>query len=255
MGKPCYIGENDMGIDAFCFTARGGRRNNEDSAAFRLNQDKGLFVVADGLGGHAMGEVASACAVEVLLNGWEESFQNRNIPRPQWLYDKLREANQTIIALQRSRGGNMKSTAVALAVEDNKACWIHTGDSRLYYISRGEIRHITEDQSVAYKKYLAGEITRLQINTDEDQSALLRSLGNSDRFEPISGQANLEEGDAFLLCSDGIWEYLHDMEILVDYLKSQSAREWGSRLLRRVMDRVDGENDNLSLITVLTGAG
>lgn len=244
-----------MGIDAFCFTARGGRRNNEDSAAFRLNNDKGLFVVADGLGGHAMGEAASACAVEVLLNGWEASLQSRNISRPQWLYDKLREANQAIIGLQRSRGSNMKSTAVALAIEDNKACWIHVGDSRLYYLNRDEIRHITEDHSVAYKKYLAGEITRLQINTDEDQSALLRSLGNPDRFEPMSGQAALEEGDAFLLCSDGIWEYLHDMEVTVDYLKSQSAREWGSRLIRRVMDRVDGENDNLSLITVLTGTG
>lgn len=244
-----------MVLDVFCFTAQGGRKNNEDSAASRVMNGHGLFLVADGLGGHALGEVASGCAAEVMFEGWEASLQKQDISRPKWLADKFMEANKAIIDMQKSRASNMKSTAVALAIDGDKACWTHVGDSRLYYITRSEIAHITEDHSVAYKKYMAGEITRLQINTDEDQSALLRSLGSPDRFEPTPGpeQVVLSPGDAFLLCSDGIWEYLHDMEVLVDYLKSNNAGEWGSRLLKRVMDRVNGENDNLSLITVITG--
>ena len=155
--------------------------------------------------------------------------------------------------LQKEQGRVMKSTAVALAIDDDKACWAHAGDSRLYYIRQGRINHITWDHSVAFKKWRAGEITRWQINTDEDQSALLRTLGSEDRSEPEAGPANVEiaPGDAFMLCSDGVWEYLHDTEVLVDYLKSLQASDWGTRLLMRVMDRIDGTNDNLSIITIL----
>lgn len=245
-----------MVLDVFSFTTKGGRGHNEDSAACRTKNEHGLFLVADGLGGHAYGEVASGCVAEVLFDGWEASLgpqEQQKLQRPQWLSEKMTEANEAILVRQRESGSNMKSTAVALAVDKDKACWTHVGDSRLYFISHGKIRHITDDHSVAFKKYQAGTITRWQINTDEDQSRLLRTLGSPDRYEPTPGPdpVVLSAGDAFLLCSDGIWEYLHDLEVLVDYLKSRTAQDWGDYLLKRVMDRVDGNNDNLSLITLI----
>ncbi|MBR1659535.1 MAG: hypothetical protein IJ705_04390, partial [Oscillospiraceae bacterium] len=117
----------------------------------------------------------------------------------------------------------------------------------------GEQVFVTEDHSVSYKKFRAGEISRADIRTDPDQSALLRALGNAERCAPDAGsfEAPVGAGDGFLLCSDGVWEYLPEGEMLIDLLKSASAREWGENLLLRVLSRVGPGNDNLSLITVL----
>lgn len=113
--------------------------------------------------------------------------------------------------------------------------------------------YCTNDHSVAFKKYKSGEITREQIAADEDQSSLLRSLGNNDRYKPEIYSPNIEigKGDAFFLCSDGAWEYLRDEEILIDFLKSETARQWSELLMLRIMERVNGRNDNLSLLTII----
>ncbi len=106
---------------------------------------------------------------------------------------------------------------------------------------------------MSYKKYKAGEITKEEICRDEDQSCLLRAIGNKERSEPDIHvcDAELEAGDAFLLCTDGVWEYLKDEEILIDLLKAEDARQWGELLLLRIMERIDGENDNLTLLTLI----
>lgn len=247
-----------MKIDVYSYTDAGGRDHNEDTISCKTKDGSGLFLVADGLGGHAKGELASRCAAQVMFADWEPYMEQEgedSAPknRLQWLCDKLIESNNAILKMQKEQGCIMKSTAVVLAIDNNTACWAHVGDSRLYYIRQGRINHITRDHSVAFKKYLNGEISRWQINTDYDQSVLLRTLGNADRHEPETGRSitKLTSGDAFMLCSDGVWEYLHDTEVLVDYLKSQNAEEWGTYLLMRVMDRIDSDNDNLSIITVI----
>lgn len=103
------------------------------------------------------------------------------------------------------------------------------------------------------KKYKSGEITRAQIGTDADQSCLLRALGNPERNQPDCGSAQhpIEPGDGFFLCSDGMWEYILDEEILVDFLKADTAQTWGELLQLRAMERVQSGNDNLSLIAVM----
>ena len=146
----------------------------------------------------------------------------------------------------------MKSTAAALYVMGSRAIWAHAGDSRLYYIHEGRITACTEDHSVAYKKYKAGEITKREIAFDEDQSRLLRSIGGVDHNEPTIRvyEEFLSPGDAFLLCSDGAWEFLDDEEIVIDLLKSTCAKQWTEYLLLRMMERIKGGNDNLTLLTV-----
>ena len=147
----------------------------------------------------------------------------------------------------------MKTTVVALSLRGDRAAWAHVGDSRLYYLHDKVIAAYTEDHSVAYKKYLAGEITREQIGFDEDQSSLLRALGNPERNQPVgcTWTQPLTPWDGFLLCSDGFWEYVTDEEILVDYLKADCARAWAELLLIRAMERIGPDNDNLSVITVM----
>lgn len=159
----------------------------------------GIFIVADGLGGHSMGELASSCAVNVITAGWQ-GFDDD--PQEQ-LKSLFGPANAAILALQKEKRTVMKSTAAVLAIENNKAVWANSGDSRVYYFHKSRLASCTQDHSVAYKKYKAGEITRDMLGSDEDQSSLLRTLGNEERFVPDTYEAKnaIEVGDAFMLCS------------------------------------------------------
>lgn len=237
-----------MRIDSFLYTNTGGRDHNEDAVGHCALTDGELFVVADGLGGHMYGERASASVVKSLT---ETDPPGDDKAADAWLEEQIEQANANLLALQEETRSNMKSTVVTLLLHDNEARWANVGDSRLYYFHQDALAFVTEDHSVAYKKYKSGEITRAQIATDEDQSSLIRSLGNKERHQPALGGATLVPGDGFLLCSDGLWEYLHDGEILIDYLKSGSAKEWAEQLLLRVIARQKPGTDNLSLVTVI----
>lgn len=238
-----------MKLDSFIFTNEGGREYNEDAAGEKALPSGGLYVLADGLGGHKHGNIASECVVNTILNAQE---LEEGIETQEWLQMQFEAVNENICKLQKEHHSNMQSTAVALLIDGENANWAHVGDSRLYYLHGQQIAAITEDHSVAYKKYKAKEITRAQINQDEDQSSLLRSMGKKDKCpaEYEKAEGGLEAGDGFLMCSDGVWEYLYDEEVLIDFLKAEDAKEWGELLLMRVIERVRPGNDNLSLITI-----
>ncbi|MBR1731145.1 MAG: serine/threonine-protein phosphatase [Ruminococcus sp.] len=236
-----------MKSDSFVFSYIGGRSSNEDYAQIKKSDNNTLFAVADGLGGHQHGGLASKRAVETLSEAFPTEFDGE---AKDWLERTLEEAQSKVLAVEDDMNSTIRTTIVALVLSGEKAAWAHIGDSRLYYIHDNEIASVTEDHSVAYKKFKAGEITYDEIASDEDQSRLLRALG-SDRHSPVLDECTLSEGDGFMLCSDGMWEYIYNEEILVDYLKSESAEEWGELMLMRVMERLPEDCDNLSLITVI----
>ncbi len=243
-----------MELKAYLYTNAGGRSCNEDSADYRMNGGEGIFLLADGLGGHMGGEQASAIVVESVLAAWEaEGGELAAVDCRQWLEESIRTANQTLLAAQTKKRNAMKSTVVALVLKDGLAAWVHVGDSRLYHLCGGQTVKVTQDHSVTYKKYLAGEITREAINFDEDRSSLLRVVGDENRCLPESGEpegGRICPGDAFLLCSDGFWEYLFDDEILIDFLKADTPETWAELMLVRALPRMRPGNDNLTLLTV-----
>lgn len=237
-----------MWLDSFVYTSRGGRSCNQDSVGMTDTASGAVYVVADGLGGHIHGELASKCAVDTLLCALPGPEEDRLL----WLENRIGEANDAVLSLQKLHG-NMKTTVTALVIDGTRAFWAHVGDTRLYYLHNKAIETVTKDHSVAYKKYLAGEISRAQIGTDEDQSSLLRTLGNPSRYQPVCHRLEhpIEPSDGFLICTDGAWAYLLDEEILVDFLKADSAQSWAELLLMRIMERIPENNDNLSIITVM----
>lgn len=239
-----------MKIDSYIFTSPGGREYNEDYAGMKNTDNGAVFVLADGLGGHRFGELASECAVNSIISDLSDVSDPEKDTQTR-LQESIEQANGKILDLQQEKAAKMKSTVVALCIESDVANWANVGDSRLYHLSNGEIISITDDHSVAYKKYKAGEITRAQIGSDEDQSSLLRVLGGSGSCKPDFASAQINSGDGFMLCSDGIWEYLYDNEVLFDFLKADTAQEWAELMLLRVIERIHGDNDNLSLITVI----
>lgn len=238
-----------MNFDYYEFTNRGGRSYNEDSVGSKVVEQDAIFVVADGLGGHSYGEVASGCVVDTLLEDFDIGIGDIH----SWINNEIRQANDKVLQTQREKGAVLKSTAALATIQGKKVTFAHVGDSRLYFIHGNEVKYYTEDHSVAYKKFKAGEISRIGIANDDDQSRLLRSIGGEDRFEPdiFTYPLKAESGDAIFLCSDGAWEYLSDTEILIDYLKSADAKTWAENLLLRIMNRVDGNNDNVSVLTVI----
>ncbi len=237
-----------MRIDSFMFTAKGGRDENQDSVGIKEAGASGRYIVADGLGGHQLGDLASRCAVDTLLGLWDENV----LPGKEEFQAEVGKANEAILAVQKEKNCTTKSTVVMLCIRGCEAVWGNSGDSRLYFIRRGEILAHTDDHSVAYAKYRAGEITREEIPQDPDQSRLLRSLGSEQRWEPVvKGASDLQPGDAFLLCSDGFWEYVKDDEMRVDSLKARNAKEWAKLMLLRAAERIQPGCDNLSVITVM----
>lgn len=236
-------------FDVYEYTSVGGRECNEDSLGSLFDENGGIFVVADGLGGHALGDVASHQAVETIISDWNTATEDISgeIER------RFEKANNNILDLQQSMKAVMKTTAAVLAISGSKVVCANSGDSRVYVIHRNSFAYCTNDHSVAFKKYRSGEITREQIAFDEDQSSLLRTLGGKSRYEPeiYSPAIEAETGDGFMLCSDGAWEYLRDEEILIDYLKSSTAKQWSELLMLRIMERLSGGNDNLSLMTII----
>jgi len=237
-----------MKFDCFFYTNPGGRDNNEDAIAHSLFPDGGCFVVADGLGGHKNGQLASSAVAEYLNNvNWKipsDTIQS-------FLAEQLEAAHYKVCELQTETESQMQTTVVALVCSESQAVCGNVGDSRLYYLRNGSVDYVTSDHSVAYKKYKSGEINKYQINHDADQSRLLRSLGNHSKHEADIHMLDIAPGDGFLLCSDGLWEYLSEEEIQIDFLKSSSAYEWMMLLLLRAVNKMPLDSDNFSAITVI----
>lgn len=240
-----------MILDGRVYTHIGGREENQDAVRGAVQNGTGLFVVADGLGGHRNGKAAAEAVIAAMFAAWRPD-QPMDGNRMAALVET---ANEAILKVQREQFCSCKSTVVALAVEGERAVWACTGDSRLYRFRNGQLRQLTEDHSVAFLKYKTGEITKEQIPSDEEQNVLLRALGGY-RWEPDIGMAeDLAPGDAFLLCSDGFWELVSEADMAADRTDSASADAWAEKMLRRaagVINRRAG-CDNLSVITVILG--
>lgn len=235
-----------MKISYYAYTNKGGRPDNEDSICCGLQKGRGVFVLADGLGGHSSGEVASSLAAQVI---WEGCMA-MDVLDCEGMKGQFEAANRLVLEGQKISGQeDMKTTAAALAVEGDCAFWAHVGDSRLYHFSEGQLVFATRDHSVTYMKYLGGEISYMDVYHDDDRSSLLRVLGKP-VCQPETGQARLEPGDAFLLCSDGFWEFVYQEEIQADLLKAETPRQWTQQMLLRQIRRTPPGNDNFSVIAV-----
>lgn len=230
----------------------GGRAVNEDSACVKVENNKLIAVVADGLGSHGGGKTASETAVKSLCDNFAKltSFNKVDV---EYAFDK---ANASVLKMQTSMV-KMKSTAVVIAADTEKRQYMfaHIGDSRLYYFSNGSIVFQTKDHSVSRIKVDMGDITQEQIRFDCDRNKLLRALGVSS--EKLKTVINLTENnennsqDAFLLCSDGFWEYVLENEMEECLKKSSSPDEWLNSMLMIHNSRADDKCDNYTAIVLV----
>jgi len=191
------------------------RQINED--AFLVRADQGLFVVCDGMGGAAAGEVASRLAVETIAaqaavatpeGGTHRGFQ----PRTAGLGRAIEEANRVIIehAQTDQAQAGMGTTVVGLWVGDGLASIAHVGDSRAYLRNRAGFEPLTSDHSLVEAQVKAGLIDREQSLKSEQQNILLRALGREPDMQVELSETTVAAGDAVLLCTDGLTRMVDD---------------------------------------------
>ena len=221
------------------YTDTGGRAENEDSTRqVRLGEDRLCLVVADGLGGHGGGAQASAAAADTICREWEGDAD------PEALKRLIRKGHEAVSAIQTPQCA-MKSTVVVLEINGSRAAWAHVGDSRLYHFADGRLIFQTKDHSASQIAVYMGEITVDQIRFHEDRNRVLRALGQDETPSVEANETELAPGrHAFLLCSDGFWEYVLENEMAADLAAAADPLDWLVRMRSRLMARVPGDNDN-----------
>jgi serine/threonine protein phosphatase PrpC len=237
-------------FEIYNYSNRGARPNNEDSCGYWQGEarGKGAYVVADGLGGHDCGEVASRLAVEYILN----AAQDKDDFSEEALLKMLDGANMRIIERQKANPEhkNIRTTIAAGFLDGDVFRHFHVGDSRFYYFKNGSLYWQSRDHSVSQMSVDMGHIAPEAIRFDDDRSKLLKVLGDAERLNinQLPSSIKIEGHDAFLLCTDGFWEYVFETEMELDLVKSGSPREWCEFMCKRLLRRVTGNNDNFTAL-------
>jgi len=217
------------------------RKINEDSLGYRGN----LFVIADGMGGHNAGEIASALAVEeVLRMSLCGTDFHRDLPRT------INRANQAILDHARKypecRG--MGTTIAILQLEEGRARVAHVGDSRVYWWRRKKLSRVTRDHSVVEELLLHGGITREEADYHPQRNILTRALGIPGEIEVENTEFETGEGDRILMCTDGLTSMLTDDDIASLLMRDEPAQKIAELLVAEANKR--GGHDNISVIVV-----
>ncbi len=242
-----------MTFDFHILSEVGGRPENQDCVGVRQTGGFDCWAIADGLGGHRGGAEAARLAVDTILR----AFSDAPACHPDAVRAWLEAADAAISEQQRATPAlrSMRSTVVVLAAGRGEAVWGHVGDSRLYYFHSGRLTAQTSDHSVPQALADTGEITRAEIRFHEDRARLLRSLGARQALRPSIPDARpIAGGDAFLLCTDGFWEYVAEDCMQRDLRESRDASDWLERMRRAVLDAATADHDNYSAIAVLVRA-
>lgn len=225
----------------------GGRRENEDYVNYALAGGNLIAVLADGLGGQGDGQIASQTVGDSLLTcGADGAF-----PSHETIRRAFDEANRLLMSKQKN-SFHMKTTAVYFCQQGNRAVWAHIGDSRLYHIYQDRVEHYTLDHSAAQLSVFMGDITREQIPKDPARNRLIRAMGIAEAEPDIHEAITLAPGaHAFLLCSDGLWEYLTDAEIIDVCRREKRAGRCLDVLLKYKTPKSPADCDNYSAFLLL----
>ena len=239
-------------IDACIAQHQGDRQEQQDRVAFFPQPQGGnvaLAVVADGMGGHTGGALAAQQVVHTARNNFERYSARSESPQS-LLTASFNEAHLLIKASRFMNEKEPHSTAVMLVVGAGRAAWAHCGDSRLYRFRGARLLGRTIDHSYVEQQVAKGRLTPEQALVHPHRNILLTSLGGDDAPTIALGETDdLQAGDAFLLCSDGLWTYFDDAE-LAAVIAASSPRRACAQLVDSAQLRGVGDGDNISLAIV-----
>jgi len=235
------------------------RENNEDS--YRTAPELGLFVLSDGMGGIACGEIASRLVVDTIVAHCREAASKPSLALAgdrvagaseisNRLASAIRLANRAVRAEAQkiSIHAEMGATVVAAWIDDGRVSVAHVGDSRAYRLRRGAIEQLTLDHSFVAEQVRHGVITQKEASQSRLQNVLLRALGPEADIDVDVLEELVLEGDTFLLCSDGLTRELSDAQIAAVLKESGEAQQVARKLIE--MANQAGGSDNITAIVI-----
>lgn len=230
----------------------GGRKVNQDRLAYSYSKDVLLMVIADGMGGHARGEIAAEIAVNTLNNRFQSEARTMLRRPKEFLETAIHAAHRAIVAFADKHDmlECPRTTIVAVVLQNGKAQWAHVGDSRLYLFRSGRLSSATQDHSRVQQMIDAGIITPEQAAVHPDRNKIYNCLGGV--LPPsvtVSEEWSLQVGDSIWISTDGFWGQLNP-----NFIAAKLEREDVVSLVPKLMEEAErkagAESDNLSVVAL-----
>lgn len=242
-------------LDTAHISAIGNRQTNQDALASAHEDDLTCFVVCDGTGGHEGGEVAATLVTQSIIEKFiqEASFSARALSSyVDWAIQKVAKNKQ-----DNRRQEHMSATMATVLIDQSNRCalWVHLGDTRIYMFREGKIKTISKDHSMTQRLVDAGYVDYAQIRQHPQRSVLFAAIGaEGDTSPEVTLEAvALQNGDAFLVCTDGFWEWVHDDEMEQSLSLAKSSSEWLNEMniiAQRHLVTANINRDNFSAFTI-----
>jgi serine/threonine protein phosphatase PrpC len=239
-----------MRFSVYQISRKGGREKNEDRMGYCYTRDSGLFALADGMGGHPEGEVASQLALQTLAAAFQRDAKPSLKNPLRFLQSALLEGHHQLLryATQRALVDTPRTTAVACVIQDRAAYWAHCGDSRLYLIRGGELQARTRDHSYSELQETLSHVVPLDARFN--RSVLFTCLGSPGK--PVIdtvGPVPLHPGDRIMVCSDGLWSTVTDQQI-VEIINTRPLSDAVPELVEQALRNGGAHSDNVTALAV-----
>ena len=241
-----------MNVDIAVLSKVGGREVNEDACGYSTSGEFCCCVLSDGAGGHGCGDVASQVAVRTVL----QKFRDAPGGSRETVAMLLDAANEAVVAEQRrvTEQGDMRATAAVLILDlvNATAIWGHVGDSRVYGFRNGSLCFQTRDHSVVQSMIDAGFLEPESVRTHPKRSVLSAAIGDAAGCDCDTPEAplGLTGEEVFLICSDGLWEYVDESVLEAELGRAVSPQAWLQALEENLLRSARSNHDNYSAIAV-----
>lgn len=238
-----------MKFSVFQVSRKGGREKNEDRMGYCYTRGSGLFLLADGMG-HPQGEVAAQMALQTMSALYQKEARPEVEDVSAFLSNAVMAAHRQILTYTIEKGmfDSPRTTIVAALVQHGCITWVHCGDSRLYLVRDGELLARTRDHS--YVEQRQGNGVDAKMPDRFNRNILYTCLGSPTKpvFD-VTGPVPLQQGDRFLLCSDGLWGSLSDVDI-VYHLSHRPVADAVPELVEKALRKAGSSSDNVTVIAI-----
>ena len=237
-------------IEYATLTSVGNRSINEDSIGYAKKENKYCFVVCDGLGGHGLGDVASGLVRDVFLHMFDQCNEG------DVFFENAFLAAQDILAVEQKQinaSQKMKTTCVSMVIDEKNVVIAHVGDSRGYVFNKDRVLTRTVDHSIPQMLVLSGDIKESEIRHHPERSIVLKVMGvewEKPEYE-VKKPIKLSKCQAFLLCTDGFWELIEEVDMCSALKKASNPKMWLDLMEEKVKENGRGTDmDNYSAIAI-----
>ena len=239
-----------MRFSVYQVSRKGGREKNEDRMGYCYTRDAGLFALADGMGGHPEGEVASQLALQTLAAMFQRDAKSTLADPTRFLNESIVAGHHQLLryATQKALLDTPRTTIVACVLQGNAAFWAHCGDSRLYLVRAGKLVARTRDHSYTELQETMSQV--VPIGERFNRNVLFTCLGSPGKpVVDTVGPMLMQKGDRILLCSDGLWGNVSDAEV-TEQLSQRALSDAVPELVEMALRKGGARCDNVTVLAM-----